>query len=317
MWKSWLRSLGSRVLSTNRAGSSDEKRPLEHLWSIGMYVGKSPLQLGPSADFKNPVFTRGNVTAIRAAFVADPFMIKVGDQWHMFFEVWNSRSRKGEIGLATSPNALEWTHQKIVLAEPFHLSYPYVFESNGEHYMVPESCQAGAIRLYRANRFPEEWTFAGDLLSGPYFADASLFQFQRKWWLFTETNPDVKHDTLRLYHSNNLLGPWEEHPKSPIVSGNGHTARPAGRVLVLGETIIRYAQDCDPVYGKQVFAFEVTCLTDSEYQERPIEKSPMLGASGSGWNQSGMHHVDAHLLPDGTWIACVDGWRGVATLSAD
>ena len=39
----------------------------------------------------------------------------------------------------------------IVLAEPFHLSYPYVFEWQGSHYMIPESGAAKSVRLYRAS----------------------------------------------------------------------------------------------------------------------------------------------------------------------
>lgn len=34
-----------------------------------------------------------------------------------------------------------------------------------------------------------------------------------------------------------------------------------------------------------------------------------------GWvDKRGMHHLDAHLLEDGQWIACVDGWTAVPSL---
>jgi hypothetical protein len=287
---------------------------IEQLWSIGIYAGSSPTDLKPAPNVINPVLTRDDVTDVRAAFVADPFMIKVQDTWHMFFELWNCQARKGEIGLATSPDTSKWTYRQIVLAEPFHLSYPYVFEWMSDYYMVPESWQGGAVRLYKATRFPTEWTSLGEILTGPYVFDTSLFQHGGLWWLFTATGTEIKNDTLRLYSAEKPLGPWKEHPRSPLIEGNGHIARPAGRVVKFNNQLIRYAQDCDPVYGMQVFAFEVLRLTDSEYEERPIQKSPILGASGLDWNLSGMHHVDAHLMPDGTWVACVDGWRAVATL---
>ena len=62
-------------------------------------------------------------------------------------------------------------------------------------------------------------------------------------------------------------------------------------------------------YGSQVRAFEVSELTTTSYVEREHAQSPVLTASGNGWNRLGMHHVDPHLLPDGSWIAAVDGYH--------
>ena len=80
-------------------------------------------------------------------------MVKMHHTWHLFFEVMNQQTRKGEIGLASSDNTVQWTYQGIVLSEPFHLSYPYIFKWMGDYYMVPESFQAHSIRLYKAVGF--------------------------------------------------------------------------------------------------------------------------------------------------------------------
>jgi hypothetical protein len=279
-------------------------------WSIGIYAGSSPFDLAPQGSGA-PVLTRDDVTDEPAVFVADPFMVRGQDRWYMFFEVMNWRTGKGEIGLATSHNGWHWNYQRIVLAEPFHLSYPYVFEWRGDYYMVPESYQAKSVRLYRATEFPTYWSFAGTLLEAPYIVDASPFRHDDKWWMFAETSPQEQHDTLRLYHADELLGPWREHPRSPIVQGDAQIARPAGRVLACDGRIVRFAQNCLPDYGVDVRAFEVTELTTSTYQERPLREAPLLGPSGKGWNASGMHHVDAHRLANGEWLACVDGWSKV------
>jgi hypothetical protein len=235
-------------------------------------------------------------------------MVHVGDRWHMFFEVMNGRTGRGEIGSAISEDARRWTYRKIVLAEPFHLSYPYVFEWMHEYYMIPECHQTKTIRLYKAEPFPERWSFVATLISGRSFMDASVFFRNQHWWLFTETNPDYRCDTLRLYHAPELTGPWQEHPRSPLIEGNPHIARPAGRVLTLSDRVLRFAQDCVPSYGTKVRALEIMRLTAGEYCEREIDASPILTPSGNGWNGSGMHHIDAHALPSGGWLACVDGW---------
>jgi hypothetical protein len=275
------------------------------IWSIGIYAGKSPLQLSPAAH--NPVLSAGDVTDVPARFIADPFMVKVDGLWHMFFEVLNNQNDRGEIGLATSRNGLQWRYRKIVLREPFHLSYPYVFRWQDDYYMIPETLGANAVRLYRAEPFPTRWTHIKDLIPGTQ-ADPSIFRFDEKWWLFTCPTP-YQHDSLALYSAPELTSEWTQHPRSPLISGNRHIARPGGRVLLHEGKLIRFTQDCLPIYGKQVRAFAITELTATTYVEHEVPESPVLVPEGNGWNSSGMHHVDAHRLEDETFLACVDGLK--------
>lgn len=294
-----------KVLSLNKAPKPSLR---QREWSIGIYLGESPFHFESPKTVSNPVLTRKNVSDVEAAFVADPFMLEEGGMWYMFFEVMNRQSHKGEIGLATSRNGGQWTYQQIVLAEPFHLSYPYVFSWMNNYYMIPESYKANSIRVYKALEFPTRWLYIGTLLSGPCYLDASIFQYNNLWWLFTETNPAMKHDTLRLYYAADLMGPWLEHSKSPLIEGNRRIARPGGRVVIVNDEVVRYAQDCCPTYGTQVRAFEITKLTTTSYREREVCEEAILVPSGNGWNECGMHHIDPHLMDDGRWLACVDGW---------
>lgn len=255
----------------------------------------------------NPVLTHDNVTDVRASFVADPFMLRVDEIWYMFFEVMNRQTAKGEIGLATSRDSLNWIYQQIVLAEDFHLSYPNVFEWKNEYYMIPETIEPGVVRLYKAQTFPFQWSLVGPILS-VRSADPSVFRYGDRWWMFTCSSP-YEHDALRLYFADDLIGPWIEHPASPIVKSNKQIARPAGRVVVSNKSITRFAQDCVLRYGHNVRAFALQELTATSYSEQEYSASPILQASGRGWNALGMHHLDAHSLPQGGWIACVDGLR--------
>lgn len=286
----------------------------KHMWSIGIYAGSSPFDLRSPALVDNPVLTCESVSDVVAKFVADPFMVRRAGCWYMFFEVMNSQTSKGEIGLATSVDGLAWSYQQIVLSEPFHLSYPYVFEWHDEYYMVPETLQAEAVCLFKAEDFPTRWSQVSRQFEGSY-GDPSIFQYGGRWWILACSTP-YQHDTLCLFYADHLLGPWREHPGSPIVQGNKHSARPGGRVLVLPDRVVRFAQDCVPTYGSQLRAFEVSRLTANSYVEKEIQNSPILKASGSGWNALGMHHIDPHLLPGGQWIACVDGLANQTEQSA-
>ncbi|GAH11745.1 unnamed protein product, partial [marine sediment metagenome] len=153
-----------------------------------------------------------------------------------------------------------------------------------------------------------KWSFVATLLYGNY-VDPSIFRYDGRWWMFGETDPKG-NDTLRLYYADDLIGPWIEHPESPIIEGDANIARPGGRVLVFDGLIVRYTQDDDPTYGNQVRAFEITELTTLSYEEKEVPENPILKTSGTGWNSDGMHHIDAHQIDENKWIACVDGYKG-------
>lgn len=277
-----------------------------YAFSIGIFEGRSPTRFWPSSAARNPVLTRDDINDVPAAFVADPFMIDWQDRWLMFFEIMNQARDRGEIGYAVSDDLLDWRYGGVALREDFHLSYPHVFAWNGQLYMLPETYGAGDIRLYRCDGAPDRWSVATTLLE-IHGSEPTLVHHQDKWWLFTETAPHCTYDCLRLFCGESLDGHWHEHPQSPLVLGNPRTARPGGRIVAVDGRLFRYAQDCLPEYGTRVRVLEILTLTPTTYREKEIGDAPLLSPSGDGWNAFGMHHIDAHQLMDGRWIACVDG----------
>jgi hypothetical protein len=279
-------------------------------YSIAIYEGPSIEHLQPAAGVKNPIITAADITDLSARFVADPFLLRRDDGWSLFFEVIDRRNERGSIGHAFSVNGRDWTYDRIVLTEPYHLSYPFVFEWQDEIFMVPESAERYEVRLYRARQFPDQWEVVNTLLRGPY-VDSTLFRRNERWWMFTA----IGWGNLHLFHAENLFGPWSEHPRSPLIVANDSHARPGGRVVVEGEFLLRFAQDDYPYYGRQLRAFGVDDLTVSWYAEHELDESPLLVPGMDDWNRNGMHHLDAHQRPDGSWLAAVDGFRAVLLLN--
>ena len=115
-----------------------------------------------------PVLTKNDVTDRAADFVADPFLFHENGIWYMFFEVATQNGEKCEIGLATSEDGLTWTYQQVVLTASNHFAYPYVFEWDGNYYMIPDTFDLGEVRLYQATNFPYGWTYVSTLISGNY-----------------------------------------------------------------------------------------------------------------------------------------------------
>lgn len=280
-------------------------------WSIGLYRGDPLKQLVEVPG--NPIISAEDITDCRAGFVADPFIIKEGEIYYLFFEIMNLDSGQGDIGLAISEDGVAWSYQGIVLAENYHLSYPWVFQWAGNYYMVPEMNQAKAIILYQATEFPVGWEPVAEILSGKRYRDSSLLWYNDLWWLFT-TWDDTR---LHLYYNDNLFGGnWQYHQSSPVA--RGRYARPAGRILNYQGRLFRPAQDPLPGYGSRVMLNEIQKLTEVEYQEKLL--GPYFSASNTGWNSERMHHVDfLDHLPAGIsqqnhgnkaeWLIVADGYN--------
>ncbi|UCD51379.1 MAG: hypothetical protein JSW27_01865 [Phycisphaerales bacterium] len=301
----WASSCAVALILGILIGSKNHVPFVGHVetWSIGVYEGTSAFDLSDSAHVANPVLTAADVSDIDAAFVADPFVIFNNSTYHMFFEVWNSTTGHGDIALAISSDGFRWDYQEVVIDEPFHLSYPYVFNWEGEYYLIPESEADRCVRLYKAVSFPREWELQATLLWGYHFTDPSIFRYDDRWWLFTSF---AESDVLRLYHADQLEGPWTEHPQNPIIREDPNIARSGGRILQFDGRMFRFAQDDYPTYGNQLRAFEITDLTRTTYEEEPVSSEPILQGSGVGWNRLGMHHADHHFI-DGRWVVYVDG----------
>jgi len=262
----------------------------------------NPYPLMPAVP-QEPVLTAEDVTDDSAWFIADPFLLRDGGTWHLFFEVWSNTTHLGKIGHAVSEDGLNWTYDCIVLSESFHLSFPYIFKYGEQYLMIVVVPDPEAVTLYMAHNFPYDWQHEATLLTGHEFADPAIIRHDDMWWLFSGRSGTGYCD---LYYSPDLESGWVEHPMSPIVNDFGK-GRPAGRFPVFGNGhVLRLAQKNNNYYGEAVRAFEIDLLTTTQYSEHEIPESPILSASGCGWNRDGMHTCDAWWNGD-HWLAAVDG----------
>jgi hypothetical protein len=262
-----------------------------------------PFKLVDPPGITNPVLTAADVTDRAAQFVADPFLFHEEDSWYMFLEVFNQETG-GDIGVATSPDGYHWKYDRIVLDEPFHLSYPYVFKADGVYYMIPESSQPQDVRVYKAVRFPYEWSYVATILNRHKYVDPSILYSNGRWWLFVS---DTENSTLYLFSSKSITGGWEEHPMSPVIHNSSRDARPGGRVFVYDQDkIIRVAQSYGNVLS--VRAYQVDVLTTKDFAEHEIMQSPVLkpGPNPEEWYAAGMHQFDPWWTGE-KWIVVYDG----------
>ena len=284
--------------------------PRHDVWSVGTFrvelQGSRPV-VSPAPGVVNPTFAAADTGDPTALFAADPFLVREAGTYFLFTEVLRIRDgrEQGCIGVATSPDGLQWRYLGVALDEPFHLSYPCVLKWRGRWYMVPEEGDDNCVRLYTTDRFPLGWRRTKTLLSGKTFRDSTLFEWQGRWWLFTTADDE----RLEAYYAASPEGPWHSHARNPIVTSAREITRPAGPPLQESGHLIRLAQDCSPTYGNAVRALDITRLTPEAYEEHELAASPLLQDSGSGWNAAGMHQLCAVPLDGGRWIAVADGKR--------
>ncbi len=276
-----------------------------------------PLSPRPAVDVENPVLTADAVSGHGDAdFVADPFLFVEDGVWHLFFEISNRhRDPPAVIGHATSTNAGgTWSFTDVVLRTDTHLAFPYVFEWDGTHYMIPDRWdhvhgEPRDIKLYRATSFPDSWTETATLVSPTHrLNDFVAFRFDDRWWGIGGDGRE-----LYAYYSDALTATdWTPHRENPVVSNRPRGARPGGRPIVGDDRVLLFLQDCVARYGSKLRAFEVMTLTPTEYDDDEHPYSPVLEPDDAplGWNAGKMHHIDP-VYVDGRWRCAVDGNIGL------
>jgi hypothetical protein len=272
-------------------------------WSIGIYVssGREPLEFQPLG--RQPVITADHVADLPCAFVADPVLVPHEGGFALFYEAWNTRSDHGDICLSTSPDGVTWSYEGRVLDESCSLSYPTVFEHDGDWYMVPESRELGQLRLYRATNFPRRWVFDRVLLEGARYRDTNVVFHGDHWFLLTVAG--YGRDLL-VFVADDPRGPWRPHPGNPVVQDDLDHARGGGSIVPQGGGLLRFTQDVSPYYGNRVRAVRITRLTPSVYRQVPLGDEPVL-VGHDAWNTMGMHMLSCVPRADGRWLAAVDG----------
>ena len=206
--------------------------------------------------------------------VADPFLFVYGGKLFLFYEMKRNYSH-GVICMTNTEDLTNWSKPVVVLEENFHLSYPFVLEEDGNVYMIPETSEVGDIRLYKADNdkllhFSFFKTLIHKEINGVEirYADSSVYIKNGVYYLMSSTE-EQGVNTLYLYLSNNLYGPYKEHPCSPVCSDSRY-GRNGGCMIEYDGRLYRLSQDCEIRYGDNLHLFEVLELNSSTYKERLI-----------------------------------------------
>lgn len=277
-------------------------------WQCNIYYSERGFDLRKGLDSLPFVTLKSSAGILSGAFknvFADPFLVECGDRVYVLFEVKQEHGL-GQIWAAEVHNAKDPTILGPVLIEPFHLSYPYVFFNSGFYYMVPETAQAGEVRLYRSHGFPLHWRFERTIIDSPLRDVNFVFRDDGVYLLGSTANWD-----LQVYHSPSI------HEKfhwidTPIVN-DASRARNAGDFIKIDGRLYRPSQNCKVRYGYAVTLNIVEQLNQNGY----LEQATGIELFSKRPNEflRGHHHVSYLRVSNREYIA-VDGYRSGGPLSS-
>ena len=222
-------------------------------------------------------------------FYADPFPLEFGGEVTLFLEEFVHRSGRGVISAVKFGPEGPVGRPTPVLERPYHLSYPFVFARDGEVWMIPESCAAGTIDLFRATDFPGGWVKEATLVAEVVASDATIVEHGGKWWMFATVRDHggAFSDTLHLWSAPDFRGPWAPHHGNPIMIDIS-AARPAGRIVSRGSVLLRPVQDCRRGYGAALGIARIQQLDDDGYAQ--VVEATLT--AGPEWPGSRLHTLN-------------------------
>ena len=149
------------------------------------------------------------------------------------------------------------------------MSYPQIFEHDGEIYIVPETGAGRTLDMYRAVDFPDKWEKSVNLAKDVVFADTTLLNRGGKLYALACDMERTKNSELVLFGVNENMKLCST--ELGCVVNDPVTARAAGKMFEYGGKLIRVSQDCSEEYGKCLNFLEVDSDFASYYREKTVK----------------------------------------------
>jgi hypothetical protein len=199
-------------------------------------------------------------------FFADPFFLsKSNGQYYIMAEELDIKKNYGKISLLTFNDSFRKIEEKILLDTKCHLSYPFIFLENNKTYVFPEAAKSGGLPCYEYDKVEKKLIFLQNVIEDPVI-DPTVLKYNNKYWIFGTLPGKNACGNLLIFFSDNILGPYKQHPKNPLTnSQNG--SRPAGNFINVDGILYRPSQNCGNRYGESITIHKLNVLNENEYKE--------------------------------------------------
>ena len=231
-------------------------------------------KFNPDSEISTSLYQFKELRPPKDRIWADPHVIYENDLYYIFIEEMTFSENRGWISVIEMDHQGNYKTPQRVLEKETHLSYPFIFKDKGEIYMLPETKKTRTVEIYKATKFPFEWSLVQVIMQDVIAVDPTVIKFDEKYWLFVnkvENQGASAHDELHLYYSDDLLSnKWNAHPQNPVIS-DVKRARPAGRPFMHKNNLFRPSQNCSYSYGYGITINKIEILNETEYSEVPVD----------------------------------------------
>jgi hypothetical protein len=213
----------------------------------------------------------------RNKFWADPFIFFYKNNDYIFFESYDYIAMKGKISCGIVKDG-KMTDIVDVLDANYHLSYPYIFEDEGNIFLMPETSENNRLELYICIDFPGKWELYSTAFSGEGVVDATFYIDKNKQrWLFINKRSNSSSpfsSELFIYKVGSLkFDDLVPHSKNPVVI-DCRSARSGGNFFEYKGEIYRPSQaNIDGIYGRALNIGRVKKLTIDDYIEVSVKRT--------------------------------------------
>ena len=243
------------------------------------------LFIGNGSFLRAALYRLKPVTLPGGRFFADPFFFRD----YVFFEDYSYRTRRGHIACGKL-DGQQLKEIRPVLQPDYHLSYPQVFEEDGEIYMLPEASQNRRLELYRCVDFPDRWELYATAFEGEQIIEATYTRQGDQRFLFLNKETDLYDSSgeLYIYQIDSLkLTHITPHRRNPVII-DARYGRNGGALFTRDGQLYRPSQYlADGVYGRGLNIRKITKLSLSEYEEEPV----LTALPHFNRKLIGMHHL--------------------------
>lgn len=177
----------------------------------------------------------------------------------------------------------------IILERPYNISHPFIFEYQGEMWLIPSSPSNHTVELYRAVSFPDKWIFETMLFEDINLHGVTLFSHPSNpatWWMFAaslEWNSSG-HDMLNIYSSSDPTGNWMPHQRNPV-NMQAEWAEPGGNLFLADEKIV-YPVKSTQKNSAAILFYEIISLNEKQFVHTPFQSGSQALKNWSQLRQS-------------------------------
>jgi hypothetical protein len=205
---------------------------------------------------------------------ADPFIWfdNANNPW-IICESWSKESNKANISISKLPTQAEEASFSVIIDEPFHLSFPFVFEYHGSTFILPQSATGSELRFYKNETNQLHWNYSFSINLPIPLVDVICICVEEVWWLIGSAKDPIRNIKNRLFafYASELNGKTlvKSHRNNPILWSDFGGRN--GGVFEIADKIYRVGQfEGSDIYGFDFKEYEILELTLDIFQQMPL-----------------------------------------------